>query len=301
MRLYNLYQIDAFTDKAFWGNPAGVITNADGLTEYEMQAIARELNNSETAFIFQADADEFDIKIRYFTPTNEVPVCGHATIAAHYARAIELGLQKAKVNQMCGAGILPIDVMKVDNQYKITMTQGMIEFGKIVSGQEKVALLEALGLKAEDLIENVDIQIVSTGHSKVFIGVKSREKLYGLKVNHHKLKELSEVIGSNGYYVFTINTSTDSCLIDGRMFAPAIGIDEDPVTGNANGPLGALLVKEKLVSYEKENFRFRARQGLGMGRLGHIDVNVLVKDDKPTGVKITGTAHIVYQTQLSLD
>ena len=75
--MYNLYQIDSFTKEKLKGNPAGVITNADGLTEIEMQKIARELNNSETAFIFSSDSDEYDVHVRFFTPTHEVPICGH--------------------------------------------------------------------------------------------------------------------------------------------------------------------------------------------------------------------------------
>ena len=81
MRRYTVYQVDAFTKEKFKGNPAGVVINADGLTEAEMQKIARELNNSETAFLFSPTSPDHDVWIRFFTPTIEVPVCGHATIA----------------------------------------------------------------------------------------------------------------------------------------------------------------------------------------------------------------------------
>jgi len=117
-RKYNLYQIDSFTKEKLTGNPAGVITNADGLTDYEMQKIARELNNSETAFIFSSNSNEYDVHIRFFTPTNEVPICGHATIAAHYARAIENGLSTSRVYHKTGAGILPVDIVEENEDYK---------------------------------------------------------------------------------------------------------------------------------------------------------------------------------------
>lgn len=78
MKAYTVYQIDAFTSEKFSGNPAGVITNAQGLSEFDMQRIARELNNSETVFIFPPDDASHDVKLRYFTPTTEVPSCGHA-------------------------------------------------------------------------------------------------------------------------------------------------------------------------------------------------------------------------------
>lgn len=89
---YRLYQVDSFTKEKFCGNPAGVVANADGLTEVEMQNIAREMNNSETAFIFLAQDSSHDVRVRFFTPSCEVPICGHATIAAHYVRVVELGL-----------------------------------------------------------------------------------------------------------------------------------------------------------------------------------------------------------------
>ncbi|WP_330567634.1 PhzF family phenazine biosynthesis isomerase, partial [Clostridioides difficile] len=104
------------TKEKFTGNPAGVITNADGLSESQMQKITRELNNSETAFIFNNLAknhqENYDVHIRFFTPTNEVPICGHATIAAHYVRAIENHFNNKTVFQKTGAGILAYDLIK---------------------------------------------------------------------------------------------------------------------------------------------------------------------------------------------
>ena len=89
MKTLNVYQIDSFTKEKFKGNPAGVVLNAGGLNEKQMQVIARELNNSETAFLFPSDGNDCDGVIRYFTPKIEVPTCGHATIAAMYAKALE--------------------------------------------------------------------------------------------------------------------------------------------------------------------------------------------------------------------
>lgn len=203
-----------------------------------MQKIARELNNSETAFIFSSDGIEHDVHVRFFTPTNEVPICGHATIAAHYARAVENGLDTTRVYQKTGAGILPVDIIKENEDYKIVMTQGEIEFGSIIDGINKEELLAALNIKNSDLIADYEIQIVSTGHSKVMVGIKSIETLNSLNPNYDTLSKLSKVIECNGYYVFTVDSEENDILIHGRMFAPAIGINEDPVTGNANGPLG---------------------------------------------------------------
>ncbi len=171
-RTYRLYQIDSFTKHKFTGNPAGVITNADGLTEHEMKQIARELNNSETAFIFSSSDNKYDVHLRFFTPTTEVPICGHATIAAHYARAVEQQMDTTQVIHKTGADILPVDIIREENDYKIIMRQGKIEYGPVIEGENREMLLSALSVTENDL-ENYPIQIVSTGHSKVMIGKKA--------------------------------------------------------------------------------------------------------------------------------
>lgn len=297
---YRLYQIDSFTKKKFTGNPAGVITNADGLDEQTMQRIARELNNSETAFIFSSKSEDYDVHIRYFTPLSEVPICGHATIAAHYARAIENNLESTTIMQKSKVGILPVEIIKKDDDYKIVMTQGAIEFNSYIEGGDKNILLSALGIVKKDLADNYPVQIVSTGHSKVMICINSRNKLNNLKPNYNNLIELSEKIDCNGYYVFTMDSEEEDILIKGRMFAPAVGINEDPVTGNANGPLGAYLVHYNKVKHDGATFRFNAKQGEALGRAGIIGVEVEIVNNEPTKVKISGEATIVFETELEI-
>lgn len=300
-RKYILYQIDSFTKEKFTGNPAGVITNADGLTDDEMQRIARELNNSETAFMFSSNSNEYDVHIRFFTPTNEVPICGHATIASHYARAIENGLNNSRVYHKTGVGILPVDIVKENGDYKIVMTQGKIEFGAIIDGANKKELLSALNINNSDLLENYEIQIVSTGHSKVMVGIKSVETLNKLQPDYNALSNLSKIINCNGYYVFTVDPKDNDILIHGRMFAPAIGINEDPVTGNANGPLGAYLVHHNLVKHNNSLFRFKAKQGEAIERSGIIEVEVKIEDKEPVQVKVSGNVIIIFKSELSLN
>ncbi len=301
MRTYNLYQVDSFTKEKFKGNPAGVISNADGLTENEMQKIARELNNSETAFIFSSNNKEYDAHVRFFTPKDEVPICGHATIAAHYVRAIENGLDTSRIYHKTGAGILPVDVVKENDDYKIIMTQGKIEFGTVIKGENKEELLTALNIKESDLLENYDIQIVSTGHSKVMIGIRSIETLNNLQPNYNELSKLSKIIKCNGYYVFTVDSKDSDILINGRMFAPAIGINEDPVTGNANGPLGAYLVHHNHVKHNNSLFRFKAKQGEAIKRTGVIEIDVKIENNEPVEVKIAGNAVIIFKSELVLN
>ena len=295
-KAYKVYQIDSFSDKKFLGNPAGVIYNADGLNEKDMQKIARELNNSETAFIFLSNSKDYDVHVRFFTPLKEVPICGHATIAAHYVIALENNFkEKTCIRQKTGAGILPVDIEPTENSYNIIMTQGKVEFGEIIEKKNLGRLVSALGIDNNDLITEAPVQIVSTGHSKVMIGIKDYKQLHNLKLN-----ELSNIINCNGYFVFTFDSDEKEILLKGRMFAPAIGIEEDPVTGNANGPVGAYIVKYKLAEFEDNNFKFSAKQGISIGREGKINVNVNIENEEPVQVQVSGTATIVFKTEIEL-
>ena len=300
MKKYLVYQVDSFTKENFKGNPAGVVPYADGLTEQQMQLIAREMNNSETAFFFSPDDNLCDGRIRYFTPTKEVPICGHATIAAMYIKAIEENLSSSIHRIKTNVGILPFEIIKSETDYKVVMTQGKIEFGNILDENNKKRLLSALHIKEDYLEDNCPIQIVSTGHSKVMIGIENRPLLNYLKPNMFELAELSKEINCNGYFVFTFDSGSEEVLTYGRMFAPAIGINEDPVTGNANGPLGAYLVKHNLVKHDGNSFTFIGRQGEAINRLGEMEVTVKIKNDAPELVQITGEAVIVFKTEIEI-
>ncbi len=300
MKKYIVYQIDSFTKEAFQGNPAGVVLDADGLTEMQMQRIARELNNSETSFLFSPDGKECDGVIRYFTPKIEVPTCGHATIAAMYAKAVEENLGSSMYRMRTRIGILPFEIIKTDTDYKVVMTQGKIEFGTVFESEFKARITQALDLKEEDLYENCPIQMVSTGHSKVMIGIKNRARLNQLAPHFDNLADLSRFVGCNGYFVFTLDSDSEDVLTYGRMFAPAIGINEDPVTGNANGPLGAYLVHHRLVDDSRSEFNFKGKQGEAIHRTGTVEVKVKIANHQPVEVKIAGEAVIVFKTEIEI-
>jgi PhzF family phenazine biosynthesis protein len=295
-----LYQVDSFTTTRFKGNPAGVVPNADGLSDDQMQAIARELNNSETAFILSPTAPDHDVWIRFFTPSTEVPSCGHATVAAHYVRALENKLPSCTVRQRIGIGILPVGVLRKSDDYVITMTQGRPEFDKPISQAIGMRILDALGLSSSDRDQHCPIQVASTGHSKILVGIQSPASLHNLDPDMQSLAGLSAEIGSNGFYVFALDLEHPEIQAHGRMFAPAIGINEDPVTGNANGPLGAYLVHHGLIAPGKSPYRFRARQGEAMGRPGVVDVEVESSGNTPTLVRVGGRAIIAFKATLEL-
>ncbi|MFR2828085.1 MAG: PhzF family phenazine biosynthesis isomerase [Enterocloster bolteae] len=218
MKTYKIYQVDSFTRDRFHGNPAGVVPDAKGLTDEQMLRIARELNNSETAFMFETDSPDYNIEVRFFTPTTEVPICGHATIAAHYVRAKERNMEGGTVVQKTKAGILPVEVVRTLSDYSITMTQGTpavsAPFGDAV--RERIA--DALGIAHEEICREYPVAVASTGHSKVMVPLYSNELLHGLRPDLQKLTKISKQIECNGYYVFTLNPqnkiwSMEGCLL----------------------------------------------------------------------------------------
>ena len=298
MKTFRIYQIDAFTRERFTGNSAGVVANADGLTDSQMQAIARELNNAETAFILSPTASDHEVGIRFFTPTTEVPSCGHATISAHYVRATEKDLPSCTVQQRIGIGILPVDIVKEDSDYIIIMTQGSAEIFSPLVEEQQTEIIRALGLASSDLDERCPLQIASTGHSKVMVGIKKRETLNALHPDMMRLNSISKRIDCNGYFVFTFDSDSKDILTHGRMFAPAIGIPEDPVTGNANGPLGAYLVHHQILSAADGTVTFRGKQGEAIGRPGMVTVSVEVLKRQPVKVQVGGNATIVFKTEI---
>ena len=301
MKRYRVFQVDSFTKEKFHGNPAGVVLNAEGLTDAQMQQIARELNNSETAFILPSDSDEYDIEVRFFTPTMEVPICGHATIAAHYVYAQENRACGGRIIQKTKAGILPVDVVRKGDDYSIVMTQGTPEVSEPLDDRVRGQIAAALGIADADICREYPVAIASTGHSKVMIPIASNALLHRLQPKADLLMEISRQIGCNGYYVFTLNPQ-EEILVHGRMFAPASGIGEDPVTGNANGPLGAYLVHYGIFQdAASDSFDFDIVQGEAIRRDGTMHVHVVKEGKNPRLVQITGNAVVAFSTEIDME
>ncbi len=296
-----LYQVDAFTRTPFSGNPAGVVLAADTLTDAQMLAVARELNNSETAFVLPADAPDHDVRVRFFTPTTEVPTCGHATVAAHFARAVEYGLPSGTLVQKTGTGLLQrVEIHRDGDRVGIGMHQGPAAFGPQLGGGRTGRLLRALGADARDLTGDGPVQTVSTGHAKVLVELRHRAAVDGLRPDPAALTALSRDVGTNGFFVFTRDTGSEHLLTWSRMFAPAIGITEDPVTGNGHGPLGAYLVRHGIVPARDGRLTFTGRQGAALGRPGDVRVHVETRSDGAHVVSITGEAVTAFRAELPL-
>ncbi|MBD0208897.1 PhzF family phenazine biosynthesis isomerase, partial [Acinetobacter baumannii] len=231
-----------------------------------------------------------DIHVRYFTPTHEVPICGHATIATHFLRATTGHQSDYPLIAKTGAGHLPVSIFGSPEALLVKMTQGRVEFLPPFNESQRTELASALGVSKSDFAD-LPIQVVTTGHSKVMVPMLSRSKLDGLTPNNEKLKAISAEIGCNGFFPFVLEGSRQEPITYGRMFAPAIGINEDPVTGNANGPAGAYLVHHDLIECDQK-VSYWGYQGLAIKKPGRVLVTV-EKTNSILHVSIAGQAILV--------
>ena len=285
-----IYLVDAFTNVIGEGNRAGVVFDADGLTAAQMQAIGAFANVSETAFMCSpSDSSTHDVHVRYFTPTSEVPICGHATIASHYLRTKRLNLSSSNVLAMTGVGILPVDIQRDKESINIVMTQGTPEMGDVLSPEHEAEALTALGLTAEDRNAALPVQFSSTGHGKVIIPLLSIQTLHNINPDFEALKTLTNKIDHTGYFVMIVMEDDAPYKTHGRMFAPAIGINEDPVTGNGNGPAGLYLSHHNQLQFD-DSISYNAIQGEAMGKAGVINVRVFKENGEITKVQVAGLA-----------
>jgi PhzF family phenazine biosynthesis protein len=297
-RKIEIHQVDAFTRTRFTGNPAGVVLNADGLADAEMLAIARELNNADTAFILQPDGPEHDLRARFFTPRAEVGFVGHATVVAHYVLSRAGG--SARRRQRSRAGIVDIEVRGGGEDRRIAVRQSCPPLGRELNDRERLAVLDALALASDDLDTRCPLKIVGAAGTRLMVGVRGPEQLKNLKPDFTRLTTLSAQVGAAGYFVFTLAAHVEGCLTESRMFCPALGIPEDPVSGNAHGLLGAYLAHHELLAREGPLAVFSGAQGHYVGRPGRVDVELELRDRSIDGVWIIGQAVSIFQTEMTL-
>ena len=298
-RSIQIYQIDAFTRTPFTGNPAGVVLNADGLDDLQMLAIARELNNADTAFIFAADGTDHDLRARFFTPRTEAGFVGHATVAAHYVLSRRRGATE-RPRQKSKAGIVDIEVRGTGDDRQIAIRQKTPPLGRVLNDRERLAVLDALALATDDLDDRCPLRIVGAGSSRLMVGVQGTDQLKQLKPDPARLNTLSAQLGAAGYFVFTLAPQKEGCLTESRMFCPALGIAEDPVSGNAHGLLGVYLAGLGLLAQTGERTTFCGSQGHYMQRPGRVTVELETRDGAIDGVWIIGQAISIFETEISL-
>jgi PhzF family phenazine biosynthesis protein len=299
-RSYRAFQVDAFTRTLFSGNPAGVVLDADDLSDDEMQKLARELGRGDTAFISSATADDHDLRMRFFTSKCEVPFVGHATVAAHFVRSTLDGMPDKPLRQLCGTGIVNIDVRSRDGATEVGMSLSPPRSTRELQAAELDAVLDALGVSHGDLDARCPPEIFVTGSTRMMLALRTAQSLALLHPNLEALARLTPHLGAEGYFVFALNGEGSQVQTEARMFCPAIGVPEDAVSGNAHGMLGAFLVRHRLLVPQNGVARFRGQQGRALGRPGEVRVEVQEYGGEAYSVRVAGNAVIVFETRIQL-
>lgn len=280
--MVDVYVAAAFSKDDKGGNKAGVVLGRSELTSVQKAAIAKEMGYSETAFVL--DSDKADFKLQYFTPTEEVPLCGHATIAAFSTLKLLNMLDKPDCTIETEAGILNIHIK---------------DDGLILMEQNRPAYLEVLdsdiftGCIERNFIDHrFPIQIVSTGLSDVMLPVDSVEHLEQLSPDFEMIANMSKEKEVVGVHAFTIIKESDVTAIC-RNFAPLYGIDEESATGTANCALACYLFK-----YYKQQSQYVFEQGHNMGDISRIVVNLSYHENVIDSVFVGGYGYLLGKRSL---
>jgi PhzF family phenazine biosynthesis protein len=298
-RTVQVFQVDAFTRQVFAGNPAGVVLGGEALSAQEMQAIARELNNSDTAFLLPADGADHDLQVRFFTPVREAMFVGHATVAVHVARLATGQGRPGRVRQKSRAGIYEVDVAGTADDPTVSIAIPAPAMHAPIDADARRKLLDVLDIDTGALDPKTPIQVVGRNNTRLAIGLRSDEQLAHLAPDLEALKKLTPHVGADGFFLF-VRDAHGPGTVEARLFSPVLGIAEDPVSGNAYGMLGAYLAQHGLLDLKDGKAAFTGYQGRAVHRPGEVRVEVEADGRTPKRVRITGTARIVFRTEISL-
>lgn len=293
-RSLEVWRVNAFTTTRFTGNPAGVVTDADGLSDSIMLAIAGELNDiSETVFISRPDTERADICLRYFTSTTEVDLCGHATVSALFALAWSNRIggvnEKKIIRAQTKVGVLQLGLQFVDRKPVWASMEQLVPRIHPAPGADRVPGI--LGLPADAFCDEPQIGCASSGLWACFVPLKSVSHLQKIQIDSDAIESIwPQNAEFSGIYPFAF---VDQNTTQGRFFCPpSFGIYEDPVTGTACGALGGYLMAQGRMPKSGE---LHARQGFEMGRGGVVEVSC----NSNGKMNIQGQAVAVFQGEIS--
>jgi trans-2,3-dihydro-3-hydroxyanthranilate isomerase len=288
-RLYRFVTVDVFTTIANEGNPLAVFADAAGLDTEAMQRIACELNLSETTFVFPPDDPQHNAKVRIFTPRSELPFAGHPTVGTAYVLHGDSSATSLVLEE--GIGPVPVRVARADDgAVQFWLTTPRITFGERVDPKP---VAEALGLKRNDILVDVPPEIAGAGPRFLFVALKNREAVDRIEqLDARALRALVPAMPT-GVFVFarleeSDGEAGDTYAVYSRMFAPDIGVAEDPATGSATGPLAALMMRRGLLPLEN-GLRLVSEQGTKMGRRSLLHVLVHIDGTADPVIEVGGS------------
>jgi trans-2,3-dihydro-3-hydroxyanthranilate isomerase len=293
-RSYRYFHYDVFTDHLFGGNQLAVFLDGRGLAPGTMQAIAKEMNFSETTFILPAERQGTDARMRIFTPGEELPMAGHPTVGSTFALARCGVIDPGRGSFVFGLGIGPTPVTLTWSGGDLTfvwMTQGPPAFSDPIPDPARAAAALSLSPAAVAGTGH-PVQVVSCGVPFLFVPLTTRSAVDSAVVNAAALESLLSVStpAAHGVFIFSAQPGDKKSTVYSRMFAPTIGIAEDPATGSASGPLGCYLVRHNVVRPADAGAMI-SLQGVKMGRPSYIHISIDA-DGQGTisGVRVGGEA-----------
>ena len=304
-RSLKFYQADVFTGQPFGGNPVAVFPDAQGLTHVQLQQIAREMNLSETVFVLPPTDQAAVVRLRIFTPTQEIPFAGHPVLGTFFVLA-ELGIISVKgpmtrFMQECNIGLFPVELHAEDGRVdRVVMTQPKPEFlGPVDAMEDVYKIAGALGLPKSAITDmKWPIEVVSTGLPVIVVPVRTLTAVRSIRPDAAAIIDVCRRFGANGIMAFTTVTVEPSATVHARMFAPSIGILEDPATGSASGALGAYLVQNGVVDVAP-TVDIVVEQGYEIERPSQILVRIESDDDMIQTVKVGGQCVMVVEGTLT--
>jgi trans-2,3-dihydro-3-hydroxyanthranilate isomerase len=305
MRQYTYHWLDVFTSEPFGGNPLAVFPDAEGLSDVEMQNIARELNLSETTFVLASEQPLAHCRVRIFTPINELPLAGHPVVGTHYLLAhlerYSLQAPVTRIHHELGVGVLPVDLICPHGRVeRVRMTQASPQF--LSRAFDLGELAAALGLSTGDLLgDEAWPQVVSTGVPQLMVPVRDLAVLRKIAPNLPALRSLCDALKTEMAYVFALESFDQACRSHGRFVSGHYHF-EDPVTGSAAGAMGAYLVYYGLLSGNSEApVEWIHEQGHFMQRPGHVYITIHGKKGHIETVQVAGDAVIMGKGEFFLD
>jgi trans-2,3-dihydro-3-hydroxyanthranilate isomerase len=293
--------LDVFTDQVLTGNQLAVFLAPQGLSGEEMQLIAREMNFSESTFVFPAEAGGTDFRVRIFTPRGELDFAGHPTIGTAFAlaRAGKVAPGQKRVVLEEGIGAVPVDLEWEGKELRFAwMYQLEPTFGKTIDDVEAVA--EALGVEAADIREaRLPVQEVSCGATFLFVPMATRAAVDSASLDRQAMGALLARLQMQrrGVFVFSKEPGGDEATVYSRMLS--FGGIEDPATGSASGPLGAYLVHHGVVAREKAR-EILSRQGVKMGRPSRVYISIGLEGEAIKEVRVGGASTFVGEGTIEL-
>lgn len=294
---------DVFTDRPLAGNQLAVLLEADGIDPDTMQRIANEFALPETAFVVAPGSPEADFRVRIFTPERELAMAGHPTVGTAFALARAERLEPGASRTVFELGIGPTPVLlewRSERLVTAWMSQPAPEFGQ--RSEDLPAVAGALGVEAADIAAaELPVQVVSAGVALLFVPLRSRAAVDSAALDRAKLVEVCEAmaIPELPVYVFTLEPGDDDAMTYSRMFAPVFGIQEDPATGGASGPLAAYLACYRPTLLDGRDTLINI-QGVRMNRPSRIHITPDAEAPVESPLLVGGTAVLVGEGRLYL-